>query len=182
MSWNCCKKSSLSAKHQSDDEYHGTPDDLPTEQSPLVYGDKLDQLSYYGNSAPLLDDAAEDDEWYLQLKRKHEKKNWKILRWLVPRLLYYIPFFDWISSYSPGKYLLGDLVAGLSVGIMLVPQGLAYSFLARVPPIYGLYTAFFPLVVYVIFGNSKQLSIGPEALIAILVEDSVLKIETNDSI
>jgi MFS superfamily sulfate permease-like transporter len=88
--------------------------------------------------------------------------------------LYYIPFLDWIISYNFGKNLPGDIIAGISVGIMLVPQGLAYSFLARVPPIYGLYTAFFPLVVYVIFGNSRQLSIGPEALIAILVENIFL--------
>jgi len=49
----------------------------------------------------------------------------------------------------------GDISAGLTVGIMLIPQGMAYAMLAGLPPIYGLYTATIPLILYAIFGTSK---------------------------
>ncbi|GAB4405689.1 MAG: sulfate permease [Bacteroidia bacterium] len=65
--------------------------------------------------------------------------------------------------------LRGDLLAGLTVGVMLVPQGMAYALVAGLPPIYGLYASIFPLIVYGIFGTSRHLSVGPMALISLLV-------------
>ncbi len=62
-----------------------------------------------------------------------------------------------------------DLMAGLTVAIMLVPQGMAYSILAGLPAIYGLYAGLFPLLIYPIFGSSRQLSVGPVALVSIIV-------------
>lgn len=84
----------------------------------------------------------------------------------------YIPILDWLSSYSQ-KYLKGDVSAGLTVGIMLVPQGMAYALLAGLPPIYGLYAATIPLLLYSIFGTSRQLAVGPVALDAILIFSGV---------
>lgn len=62
-----------------------------------------------------------------------------------------------------------DLVAGLTVGIMLVPQGMAYAMLAGLPPIYGLYAGLVPLFLYAILGSSRHLAVGPVAVSAILV-------------
>lgn len=80
----------------------------------------------------------------------------------------YIPLWKDLSSYTKGKFKL-DLVSGLTVGVMLVPQGMAYAYLAGMPPIYGLYAGLLPLMVYAIFGSSRHLSIGPVAVSALLV-------------
>jgi sulfate permease, SulP family len=80
----------------------------------------------------------------------------------------YIPITGWIGSYNK-KSFKNDLRAGLTVGIMLIPQGMAYALLAGMPPVYGLYASIVPLIVYAIFGTSRQLSIGPMAIISILV-------------
>lgn len=58
-----------------------------------------------------------------------------------------------------------DVLAGLTVGIVLVPQGLAYAMLATLPPVYGLYAATVAGYVYTLFGTSGQLTIGPVALV-----------------
>lgn len=80
----------------------------------------------------------------------------------------YIPFLDWIRSYS-GDEAKGDLNAGITVGIMLVPQGMAYAMLAGLPPIYGLYASIVPLILYAVFGTSRQLAVGPVAMVSLLV-------------
>ena len=77
--------------------------------------------------------------------------------------------------------LQGDLSAGLTVGVMLVPQGMAYSMLAGLPPIYGLYAATIPLLFYAIFGTSRQLAVGPVAMVALLVLAGVGQLATPGS-
>ena len=74
---------------------------------------------------------------------------------------------DWLKKYKQADFRF-DLVAGLTVGVMLIPQGMAYAMVAGLPPIYGLYASTFPAIVYAWFGTSKQLSVGPGALTALL--------------
>jgi sulfate permease, SulP family len=64
--------------------------------------------------------------------------------------------------------LSGDLSAGLTVAVMLVPQGMAYAMLAGLPPVVGLYASTVPLVVYALFGSSRQLAVGPVAIVSLL--------------
>lgn len=80
----------------------------------------------------------------------------------------YLPFLEWMSSYN-GPTFRSDLVAGLTVGVMLVPQGMAYAMLAGLPPIYGLYGGLLPLIIYGLMGTSRQLSLGPVAVDALLI-------------
>lgn len=80
----------------------------------------------------------------------------------------YIPILDWIKSYN-SEDAKGDLNAGITVGIMLIPQGMAYAMLAGLPPIYGLYASIVPLIIYAIFGTSRQLAVGPVAMVSLLV-------------
>ncbi len=90
----------------------------------------------------------------------------------------YIPFFNWIVSYNK-EMLSGDIVAGLTVGIMLIPQGMAYALLAGLPPVYGLYAALIPQVVYAFLGTSRQLSVGPVAMDSLLVATIVSALAVN---
>lgn len=77
----------------------------------------------------------------------------------------YIPILAWLPGYE-AKWLSADFLAGLSVWALLVPQGIAYSSIAGVPPQYGLYTALGALVGYAVFGTSRQLITGPSATVA----------------
>ncbi len=83
-----------------------------------------------------------------------------------------IPFLDWIKSYKKSDFL-GDLPAGITVGVILIPQGMAYAMIAGLPPVYGLYAAIFPQIVYAFLGTSRQLSVGPVAMDSLLVASSL---------
>lgn len=74
----------------------------------------------------------------------------------------------WLEAYDPDD-LRGDLVAGLTVAVILIPQSMAYALLAGVPPIYGLYASLLPLLVYPLFGTSMHLAVGVIAIDMILV-------------
>ena len=80
----------------------------------------------------------------------------------------FFPFLQWLTTYSKANFSK-DLVAGLTVGIILIPQGMAYAMIANLPPVYGLYAAIFPLLVYLFLGTSRQLAIGPVAMDSLLV-------------
>lgn len=84
----------------------------------------------------------------------------------------YLPFLSWMATYNK-SLLRGDLVAGLTVGIMLVPQGMAYAMIVGMPPIYGLYAALVPPLVYALMGTSRQLGVGPVAMDSLLVAAGV---------
>ncbi len=83
-----------------------------------------------------------------------------------------IPILDWLPKYKI-EYFKGDLFAGITVGIILIPQGMAYAMIAGLPPVYGLYAAIMPQLVYAIFGTSRQLAVGPVAMDSLLVAVSV---------
>lgn len=80
----------------------------------------------------------------------------------------YVPMLDWISRYTKDDFK-GDLNAGLTVGVMLIPQGMAYAVLAGLPPVYGLYASLVPLFIYAGLGTSRHLGFGPVALLSLLV-------------
>lgn len=64
---------------------------------------------------------------------------------------------------------MGDISAGFTVGIMLIPQGMAYAMIAGLPPVYGLYAALVPNLVYALTGSSRKLAVGPVALDSLIV-------------
>ncbi|XP_058441547.1 testis anion transporter 1 isoform X1 [Marmota monax] len=88
------------------------------------------------------------------------------------RCMYMIfPFLEWTCLYRFKDWLLGDLLAGLSVGIVQIPEGLTLSLMTRqlIPPLNVAYTAFCSSVIYVIFGSCHQMSIGPFFLVSALM-------------
>ncbi|EHK40577.1 uncharacterized protein TrAtP1_003886 [Trichoderma atroviride] len=78
------------------------------------------------------------------------------------------PFISWLPHYNL-QWLAGDLVAGITIGAVLVPQGMAYALLANLPPQFGLYSSFMGPITYWIFGTSKDISIGPVAVLSTVV-------------
>lgn len=80
----------------------------------------------------------------------------------------YLPILETLRGYGKRTFR-GDLYAGITVAIMLIPQGMAYAVLAGLPPVYGLYASIVPVLVYAVFGTSRQLAVGPVALVSILV-------------
>ncbi|KAI8987586.1 sulfate transporter family-domain-containing protein [Mycotypha africana] len=88
------------------------------------------------------------------------------------------PIGTWIHRYNL-QWLFRDLIAGLTVGVVVVPQSMGYAKIAELPPQYGLYTAFVGLCVYCLFATSKDISIGPTAVMSLLVGQTVTKITSD---
>ncbi|WP_180106799.1 MULTISPECIES: SulP family inorganic anion transporter [unclassified Acinetobacter] len=86
---------------------------------------------------------------------------------LKPHFLQKFPAWQWLQHYSTVKFK-SDVLASLIVIAMLVPQGMAYSMLAGLPPIMGLYASILPMIVYALIGGSSTLSIGPVAIISMM--------------
>lgn len=84
----------------------------------------------------------------------------------------YLPFLDWLVHYRSAD-LAGDLLAGVIVAVMLVPQGMAYAMLAGLPPKVGLYASIAPLIIYGLLGSSRTLAVGPVAIVSLLVAAGV---------
>ena len=91
---------------------------------------------------------------------------------LPPLVRRHLPFLTWIPSYKMAD-LGGDLSAALTVTVMLIPQGMAYAMLAGLPPIVGLYASIVPLLVCGLLGSSRQLAVGPVAMVSLMVAASV---------
>ncbi|XP_030794233.1 solute carrier family 26 member 10 isoform X8 [Rhinopithecus roxellana] len=89
--------------------------------------------------------------WRLRARACSGTGAWRLLLARLPPL-------HWLPHYRWRAWLLGDAVAGVTVGIVHVPQGMAFALLASVPPVFGLYTSFFPVLIYSLLGTGRHLS------------------------
>lgn len=97
---------------------------------------------------------------------EQEPTSWGWVKQTVPSradLVAYVrslfPFTFWITRYNV-QWLIGDLIAGITVGAVVVPQGMAYAVLAKLPVEFGLYSSFMGVLVYWFFATSKDITIG----------------------
>ncbi|KAK1835024.1 sulfate transporter family-domain-containing protein [Podospora conica] len=82
------------------------------------------------------------------------------------------PIIGWLPRYNY-RWLLNDFTAGLTVGLMLIPQGLSYAKIAKIPVQYGLMSSWLPSAIYTFMGTTKDLSTGPTSLIGLLTSETV---------
>jgi len=93
----------------------------------------------------------------------------------------FFPFFGWIGELRDRKVLRADLIAGITVALVLIPQSMAYAQLAGLPAYFGLYAAFLPPMVAALFGSSRQLATGPVAVVSLLTAAALEPIAASGS-
>lgn len=89
-------------------------------------------------------------------------------------------YLEWVKGYNR-KSLRADIIAGLTVALVLIPQSMAYAELAGLPPYYGLYASFLPPMVAALFGSSRQLATGPVAVVSLLTATTLEPLATAGS-
>jgi len=98
----------------------------------------------------------------------------------VHTLINRLPLSHWLKDYQQSHFI-NDLIAGIVVAVMLIPQGMAYAMLAGMPPEYGLYSALLPLLLYALLGSSRSLAVGPVAIASLMVASSLGQLELSSS-
>ena len=93
------------------------------------------------------------------------------MKWLANS----ITILQWLPHYKRSDFK-GDLTAGLTVAMMLIPQAMSYAMLAGLPAIHGLYAGILPILAYAVFGTSRQLAVGPAAMVALLVSSGIAEL------
>ncbi|MBZ3877347.1 Solute carrier family 26 member 6 [Sciurus carolinensis] len=123
-------------------------------ERPLMNQEQLEELGRWGS-------APRTHHWRTWLQCSHARTR--------ALLTQHLPILGWLPHYPVRDWLLGDLLSGLSVAIMQLPQGLAYALLAGLPPVFGLYSSFYPVFIYFLFGTSRHISVGTFAVMSVMV-------------
>lgn len=120
------------------------------------------------------------EQWVGQVKRSllgncrsKSGKDW---------LTTFLPMTAWLSTYKWRSYLQSDVLAGLTVGVMIIPQSMSYAKLAGLPVQFGLYSSLMPIYAYAIFGSSRQLAVGPVAIVSLLLVTGLTHFLENEGI
>ncbi|XP_042412726.1 sulfate transporter 3.1-like [Zingiber officinale] len=95
-------------------------------------------------------------------------------RKLVLGLKYFFPILDWAPTYT-FSFFKSDLIAGITIASLAIPQGISYAKLANLPPILGLYSSFVPPLVYAMMGSSRDLAVGTVAVASLLISSMLSK-------
>ncbi|KAG9096048.1 hypothetical protein FRC07_010997, partial [Ceratobasidium sp. 392] len=162
------------------------PSLLEGERTPLLVSEDLESsfaTQYrYGTSggreglrervgkATLLQQAGNVKPSVLEGQHKPPDSTWGVIKM---RSKYYVPALEWLPNYTLSLFW-GDLAAGVTLASLIIPMSMSYaSGLARLDPLTGLLAAAFPGFIYSLFGSSRQLNVGPEAALSLLVGQAV---------
>ena len=91
-----------------------------------------------------------------------------------------LPMFSWLKVYQWKQNLITDVIAGLTVGVMIIPQSMSYAKLAGLPVEFGLYSSLVPIYAYAFFGSSRQLAVGPVALVSLILNNGLTLLMRNN--
>uniref|UniRef100_A0A7E4W0L9 STAS domain-containing protein n=1 Tax=Panagrellus redivivus TaxID=6233 RepID=A0A7E4W0L9_PANRE len=113
-----------------------------------------------------------------RFRREIQKRTrkWSILN-LITTLM---PVLTWLPKYQL-SYIMNDAVAGATIAILNIPQAMAYAALSGVPAVVGLYTSFFPPLLYMLFGTSRHISLGMFAVIALMTGTVESRLRSTDT-
>ncbi|KAG5007640.1 hypothetical protein JHK85_026182 [Glycine max] len=100
------------------------------------------------------------------------KKEQKPMRRVMKGVQYYIPIFEWLPTYN-WRLFVSDLIAGLTISSLAIPQGISYAKLADLPPLVGLYSSFVPPLIYAVFGSSRHMAVGTIAGASLLIAQTI---------
>ncbi|XP_066572589.1 sulfate transporter isoform X2 [Amia ocellicauda] len=145
----------------------------PDEEQEALTGDEMEEKRY----RPLVLEEWEKEtaNWNAILTQKLKKQCACGPARLKRQILGFFPILSWLPNYQFKEWIIGDVMSGLIVGILLVPQSIAYSLLAGQDPIYGLYTSFFSCIIYTLLGSSHHISVGIFGVLCLLVGQVVDK-------
>ncbi|CAG8486729.1 3351_t:CDS:2 [Racocetra fulgida] len=127
-----------------------------------------------------------DSQYVFDTKRPHVKERALGIAHEIPEFsIRYIkslfPIFSWIHHYNL-TWFVSDIIAGITIGLVVIPQSMGYAKIATLPVEYGLYSSFVGVSIYCFFATSKDITIGPTAVMSLLMGqtiDSILKVNTN---
>uniref|UniRef100_A0A158R3W4 STAS domain-containing protein n=1 Tax=Syphacia muris TaxID=451379 RepID=A0A158R3W4_9BILA len=116
------------------------------------------------------------------MAKRHFCKPFRSFSDFFATLIQFIPIISWLPNYSIKEYLIADIIGGLTVGIMHVPQGIAYSSLAGVTPVVGLYMSFLAPLFYMVLGTSRHTSLGSFAVVSLMCGVAVERVLSEKSL
>lgn len=119
-------------------------------------------------------DAGTDTSLLLEARQKFLNKCSCSKSRMIEFMYGLFPMFSWLKDYKK-SWIVGDVVAGLTVGVVHIPQSLAFSILAGLAPVFGLYTSFYPVVLYTLMGTSRHISVGTFAVTSLMTQAVVFR-------
>ncbi|KAK6298722.1 hypothetical protein J4Q44_G00302320 [Coregonus suidteri] len=130
-----------------------------------------DEGAKSGRHVPLVLERREkkEENWRTAVSHQLKKQCTCSSERAKAQVLGFVPILKWLPRYQLRDWILGDVMSGLIVGILLVPQSIAYSLLAGQDPIYGLYTSFYSSIIYTLLGTSRHISVGIFGVLCLLV-------------
>nr|XP_020840250.1 pendrin isoform X2 [Phascolarctos cinereus] len=154
--------------------------------SPRRMDPELPQYTNYVVSRPVYNEPSFLEQHERQLRERQTVREKLVKccscsrRRAIRMLKSLLPILEWLPKYQVKEWLLSDTISGVSTGLVATLQGMAYALLAAVPVGYGLYSAFFPILTYFIFGTSRHISVGPFPVVSLMVGSVVLSMAPDE--
>ena len=145
---------------------------MASEKSPevkVVSRVHIDRHTLSQNELDNLLDRRYDQTMDIKQEARKTKAKCKSSSWWKSVLLGKLPVINLIRTYQFRQWILWDILAGINVGMVHIPQSMGFSLLAQLPPVYGLYTTIFQIPIYFLFGTSRHISVGTMAVPCILM-------------